>query len=438
MKIPRRPPTARDLFLTVRGDRLVSILGLVNSPLVEGKYLHWEKLRYRTPPSDLSHDEWWLGLKSRRSGQSIPLVDKAGRPFSYHSAGPLQRRLHEIDLSCGGSLAVPEPVLNESTRNSYLVRSLIEEAFTSSQLEGAASTREIAKELVRKERLPRNPRERMILNNYRAMQQIIELKNEPLSRTLILDIHRVITEESLDDPLGAGRLRKDHERIVVGDASGEVFHEPPPAAELEGRLEAMCAFANATTDDSFVHPALRSMILHFWLAHDHPFIDGNGRTARALFYWSMLKHGYWLFEFVSISQTILKAPVQYGMAFLETETDENDLTYFLLYHADVVGRAVQELHDYINRRSDEFRTLEASLRGMATLNPRQKELIRHALRHPGQVYTVESHRVSHNVTRQTSSNDLQDLESKGLLERVKGARAHRFLASRDLEKRLKK
>ena len=60
----------------------------------------------------------------------------------------------------------------------------------------------------------------------------------------------------------------------------------------------------------FIHPMIRSIILHFWLAYDHPFVDGNGRTARALFYWSMLRHGYWLFEFISISQIILKGPDQ--------------------------------------------------------------------------------------------------------------------------------
>jgi Fic family protein len=63
-----------------------------------------------------------------------------------------------------------------------------------------------------------------------------------------------------------------------------VFHTPPPAAELPARLEAMCDFANSKTPDTFIHPVVRGIFLHFWLAYDHPFVDGNGRTARALFY----------------------------------------------------------------------------------------------------------------------------------------------------------
>jgi len=57
-------------------------------------------------------------------------------------------------------------------------------------------------------------------------------------------------------------------------------------------MEAMCAFVNGRDTEPFIHPAIRAMILHFWLAYDHPFVDGNGRTARALFYWAMLRPGH--------------------------------------------------------------------------------------------------------------------------------------------------
>ena len=76
----------------------------------------------------------------------------------------------------------------------------------------------------------------------------------------------------------------------------EILHEPPSADQLPKRVETMCAFANEQLKSGFIHPVIRSILLHFWLAYDHPFVDGNGRTARALFYWSMLRHKYWLFE----------------------------------------------------------------------------------------------------------------------------------------------
>ena len=438
MKVTAKPPNFQTLWALVAADanRLISIVQAVEGPLVSGKYLHWDKLRYYEPPGDLSHEEWWVGIKLRRQGQKISLLDKASDPFTFNLVDPIPEYLHEIDFLTGGVIRMPEQVTNPDTRNSYMVRSLVEEAFTSSQLEGAASTRKIAKELVRQGRMPRDRGERMILNNYRAMQRIIDVKNEPLSKELVFEIHRMVTDNALDDPSAAGRFRRDDEYRIVGDDEGGVFHEPPIAGELERRMLAMCDFANGSPEAQFIHPAVRSMILHFWLAYDHPFIDGNGRTARALFYWSMLRHEYWMFEFISISHAILKSSVSYGRAFLHSETDGNDLTYFLLYHAAVVRKAISDLNSYIERRSRELKSLESELRGMLTLNYRQRELIGHAIRHPGRSYTVESHRASHNVSRQTSNNDLLDLVQRGLLKRVRTGREHSFVADAELEQKL--
>ena len=90
-------------------------------------------------------------------------------------------------------------------------------------------------------------------------------------------------------------------------AAPAVFHVPPPAEGLPKMLEALCPFANGETHKVFTHPVQRTITLHFWLAYDHPFSDGNGRTARALFYWAMLHKDYWLFEFISISSVIHKS-----------------------------------------------------------------------------------------------------------------------------------
>jgi len=240
-----------------------------------------------------------------------------------------------------------------------------------------------------------------------------------------------------DDPAAAGRLRRPEEIRVVGDDFGAVFHEPPPAAELESRLQAMCDFANAKTPAYFLHPAIRAIILHFWLAYDHPFVDGNGRTARALFYWAMLHEGYWLFEFISISNILRKAPVQYGLSFLHSETDDNDLTYFIVAQTNVIRRAIDELHSYIDHKTTEVRQVEAQLRALNLFNHRQANLIRHALKHPYQEYTIAGHGKSHNVVYQTARTDLLDLNTRRVLEQKRRGKKMVFSAPRDLTERLK-
>jgi Fic family protein len=290
--------------------------------------------------------------------------------------------------------------------------------------------------MIRTGRTPDDRSEQMILNNFRTMQQVGRLKEEPLTKQIILDLHRIATEKTLADEFGAGRFRGTNESVVVADMYNEVFHTPLPAEQLEERMAAMCDFANGKTPGEFIHPVLRSIILHFWLAYDHPFVDGNGRVARALFYWSMLRHGFWLFEFVSISQIILKAPIKYARAFLYTETDDNDLTYFILHQLDVIGRAIQELHEYIERKTAKLHAAESRLHGLMGLNHRERELISHALRHPHQQYTIRSHQMSHNVVYQTARTDLLDLESRGLLSSRKIGKTWHFTPVPDLEDRL--
>ena len=381
-----------------------------------------------------------MALKVSRATalRPISLTDKAGRPFGFATPEIVMEELHRIDMGAGGLMGLPEAVTNAQTRDRYVVNSLMEEAITSSQLEGAATTREVAREMIRSGRLPRDVSEQMILNNYRTMQHIRQLTQSELSPELVFEIHRLITEDTLDDATAAGRVRRDDERVVVGDEYGETFHDPPPAAELDARMVAMCAFANGKTPDYFVHPAVRAIILHFWLAYDHPFVDGNGRTARALFYWSMLRNGYGIFEFITISNILRKAPVKYGRSFLYTETDDNDLTYFLVAQTKVIREAIIELRAYIDRKTTEVHALELSLRALEFFNHRQRDLIRHALKNPGHKYTIATQKTSHGVAYQSARTDLLDLLAKGLLKKRMQGRTMVFVAPADLSERLKK
>ena len=440
MKMPKKPPDLGIIWEQIKDDRelIPKIFGEKFSLSVIGKYLHWDKLIYYPPPKGLTHEQWWFALKIQRRNlfKQVPLNDKNREPFKYLEVDPIPEMLHKIDQGAGGFIQMPKQIINPDTKDQHYISSLIQEAITSSQLEGAATTRRVAKEMIKTGRSPRDKSERMILNNFRTMQRIGRIKDKPLSKELIFDIHQLVTEKTLDEPSAAGRFRKANEKRVVGDMYNEVFHDPPPVNQLEKRMAAMCDFANGKTPKYFIHPVIRAIILHFWLAYDHPFVDGNGRTARALFYWSMLRHNFWLFKFISISQIIRKAPVKYGRAFLHTETDDNDLTYFILYHLDVIRRAIKELHKYIKRKTEKLQAIERQLHGVAVLNHRQRALISHALRHPHQRYTIKSHQTSHNVVYQTSRLDLLDLEYRRLLKSDKIGRTWYFTPVNELEEKL--
>ncbi len=441
MRKPKSPPKLEDIWQQIKAnpEEAAKFVDMISNSIVE-KYLHWDKLRYHTPPKGFSNEQWWWAIKKQRQSlfKQSPLKDKHQKPFQYLTNDFITETLHQIDRSVTTFNQMPENIKNTETKNRYYVNSLIQEAFTSSQLEGATTTRLVAKEMIRTGRPPCDKSEQMILNNFAAMKRINSLKDEPLSRELVFDIHQLVTEKTLDDSSAAGRFRTANENIHIIDMYNEVFHDPPPAKELEKRMEAMCDFANGKTPDYFIHPVIRAIILHFWLAYDHPFVDGNGRTARALFYWLMLRQRYWIFEFVSISQIIVKAPVKYARTFLYSETDDNDLTYFIIYHLEIIRQAITTLHEYIERKTKKLREMENQLRGIAVLNHRQHALISHALRHPHQRYTFKSHQISHNVVYQTARTDLLDLEKRGLLISQKIGKTWYFTPVSELEEKLLK
>ncbi len=440
MKIPLTPPPLSQLVSQIK-----NLPQALDDPsaLVRGRYLHWDEIRHRAPPAGLTHEAWWTGLKIARQGmrKPLPFYDKNKQPMQFATPDPVLRMLHHIDQRASGSVGMETPIVSGEDRNRYLVNSLIEEAITSSQLEGAATTRKEAQTMLRSGRRPRDRSERMILNNYRAMEAIRELREQALTPELVAELHRVVSAGTLDDPGAAGRLRKPRERIRVVAADRTVLHTPPPPASLPRRLQRLCEFANEQADGGvFVHPVIRAILLHFMLGYDHPFVDGNGRTARALFYWSMARSGYWLMEYVSISRLLRRAQAKYNRAYLHTETDDNDTTYFIIHQLSVIERAIEALHGYLARKGAEQRSAEQLLRSAprlsSRLNHRQVAVLSHALKHSGYGYTVQSHQHSHRITSQTARTDLQRLAELNLLEQVKRGRAFMFYVPNDLRARI--
>jgi Fic family protein len=372
----------------------------------------------------------------------LPWGDKDGIPFRYGLPDLVLRRLRRVDQRASGEVAMDEVVTSERQAGQrFLVNSLMEEAIRSSQLEGATTSRRVAKEMLRTGREPRDRGERMIANNYRALQYVREEMGDRLDLDALLELHRIVTEGTLEDPSAAGRLqRPDEPRVAVFDRDEDVqpIHIPPPAEELPTRMEQLCDFANESDEDNrFIHPVVRAILLHFWLGYDHPFEDGNGRTARILFSWLMQRRGYWLIEYLPISPVIREAPAKYARAFVESETDEGDLTYFLIHQLEAIEKALDRHDVYIKRKIAEVRDVERSLQNAEGLNHRQLALLTDAVRNPDGVYTFGSHATSHRVTHETARSDLSDLDKRGLLRRRSKGRGYIFEPVPDLAERLK-
>ncbi|NQV05364.1 Fic family protein [bacterium] len=438
-RVPLRAPTleqAFDIFSVMPASELARLFQTAEAE-PGGKYRHWHTFRNLTMPDGFSAEQMWAGVKFQREPLSRPLgdlVDLEETPFKYARSDGLLERLHNLDQLIAGHVGVATDPWPTEQRERYIVRNFIEEAIASSQLEGASTTRIEAKEMIRHNREPTDRAERMILNNYRAILRIAETKEEPITPELILELHSILTDGTLDNPDAVGRFQTpDDGRIVVGGSQSlEPEYRPPPAEAIPALIDSLCQFANEEAGPPWIHPLVRAVALHFMLGWIHPFEDGNGRVARALFYWAAMKADYWILEYLSISKILLRAPGQYAMSFLETETDQNDVTYFILYQLDAIQRAVNQLFEYARRQADRTRQIRGALKDL-DLNHRQEALLGHALIHPDAQYTFYSHAAAHRVVRLTARSDILELEGIGLLVRSgKVGRADAFIPSAEI------
>ncbi|MCK5580907.1 MAG: Fic family protein [Candidatus Omnitrophica bacterium] len=405
-------------------------------------YCPWDKFsNLSLPKTDYSHEILWVYMKMfmRSSAKQVKhVVDIEGKPFAFSLTDAILKNLHFIDMHLSDNLVFKHTSVDEDQKEEWLkkrvISSLIDEAITSSQIEGAATTRKQAKAMIKSGKKPKTHDEKMILNNYRAIRLITEdLKNEALSVDLIKKIHSVLANGLLEDPDEIGEFRhddKEEDKVKVWDDDTILFI-PPNYKEIEQRITDLCAFAN--DDQEFYHPVIKAIILHFMIGYIHPFVDGNGRTARGLFYWYLVRNGYRLFEYVSISEVIKKSIGQYKRAYLYTEKDGGDLTYFIYYHLGVILKCVETLEQYIQKKIIEHDTLKKRIRQQEGISLRQIDLLNHAIRHKDAVYTIKGHLNSNKISWATARSDLLNLVKKDFLTQHKSGKELYFLVSDQIE-----
>ena len=406
MHLPRNPPDIDSILSD--GQKSKDVL----SEEIKGyakdfnrKYLHWSEVRFReTGPFD--PDTVWTRMKLVRMDSSVTLVFGETH-YHYCITDSMMRTLHEFDMRASGGL-FPETV-DPHRKVYYSVSSLMEESIASSQIEGAVTTSKRAKEMLRKNIPPKDKSEMMILNNYNAMRFIKEHLEEPLTPDLIKEIHRIVTDRTLDEQY-RGMFRDNDDVVVQNSLSGEVYHQPIPRVQIESAIMELCSFIN--DESEFLHPVIKGIILHYVIAFIHPFEDGNGRVARTLFYWYELKSGYWLMEYLSLSRYIREHKGKYEDSYIFGESDDNDMTYFILYNLKALMDSVDRFEDYLKRKMDEERTMKVRLSDYG-LNDRQVRIVTGLIN--GDTITVRSIENQYKVSLNTARSDIKTLIGLNLL-----------------------
>ena len=420
MKKPEKPIDTKEIlkkhhseiFKLMTDKRVIEFVIKCNK-----QYLHWDQIRYKKTPNNIPPEYIWVILKLLRHSQYASF---SYGPWIFHYAllDDFQKKLHILDMGTAGRLGSDiESIGNDRER--YIISSLMEEAIASSQLEGAATTRPVAKKMLRLKKKPSNFSEQMIVNGYQTLQKIIKMKEKTITPEIILELHKSITKDTLKNKKYEGMFR-DNNEVVVGDPLEleNVYYIPPDYKQIITLIKEFCTFAN-DDDHEFIHPIIKGIILHFLIAYIHPFEDGNGRTARTLFYWYVLSRGYWLFEFMAISRILLRSRAKYGLSYLYTETDENDLTYFIEYNLDSIEEAVEDMNKYISQKQKEQSEALKLIRSLKNINLRQAEILKDFIKDSEKMFVVNEIMTKYGIAYDTARTDLLHLTQLEYLEKIK-------------------
>lgn len=412
MSIVEQPPKIgeKELFEAMINPPTGEVASLVNK--INENYGYWDSVKYKECPKWCSPQKLWAYVKASRIKNMAYVWQKYGITLSV--TNEMQRMCHELDMNFGGFWGANDVIPNDN-KERYLVSSLMEEAIFSSQMEGAATTRRVAKDMLRKKITPKDKSQQMIANNYQTIQFVIQHKDTPLTPDLLLHVHELMTEHTLANPNNAGMFRNSDDVVVENGITHEIVHEPPSYKEIPGFIEDLCNFFNDERPKVFIHPIIRGIIIHFMVAYVHPFVDGNGRTARALFYWYMLKQKYWLTEYLSISRVIAKSKNSYEKSFLYTEADGKDIGYFVAYNLRVLSLSFRQLQEYLRRKQDEKKAANTFLR-LGGINSRQAQIINMFVENPKEVVTVKDLQNKFYVSATTAKSDIMGLVERGLVD----------------------
>ena len=402
---------------------------------INTEYLYWDKVKYLAPKG-VRPEDLWAAVKIIRNS-NMKRVQLKDLTFCFMITEQMQKTLHEFDMNLGGNLGTLN-IVPEKDHTFYLVSSIMEEAIASSQMEGATTTRKVAKDMLRKGRKPSNKSQQMIFNNYQTIDYIINNKEKDFTLENLLEVHKRISSQTMNDVEDEGAFRKSDDICVMNEITGEIAHIPPSHRELNSLLKNMCDFANNETQEGFIHPIIKSIILHFMLAYIHPFSDGNGRTARSLVYWYLIKQGYWLMQYLSISRIIYKSKPAYEKSFLYTESDDLDLTYFIQYNLKAMNDAFKELKMYLQRKINDAESMHI-LYNIKDVNERQAKILKILKDLPMSIFTATEISTRFGVDIKTARKDLQCLVDLGFMEtrKMAGSKSIGYIRCKDFEERIK-
>ncbi len=258
--------------------------------------------------------------------------------------------------------------------------------------------------------------------NYRNVLKFIEGYDKPqITEEAIKHIHELTTHRLLADEL-VGEYRKT-QVVVKNSATGEITFRPPPAVEVPFLLISFLEWLNQTTGDD-VHTALKAGITHYEVVRVHPFLDGNGRVARATATLVLFKEGYDIKRFFALEEYYDREPMVYYEALQSVGKADGNLNVWLEYFIEGLAIELTRIKEKVKGLSTDLK-IKKSLGGQQiSLSERQIKIIEY-IQESGFLQNKAFFELFPMVSEDTVLRELKDLLKKGIVIKegtTKGAR----------------
>ncbi len=299
-------------------------------------------------------------------------------------------------------------------------------------LEGNDLTLEQAQKVIKGEQVIARDRDVLEVINYRNVLKYIEkIGKEKLPDTVftytenILKKMHALTEEKILDKTACGVYRKA--KVVIKDsATGEVVFSPIPAMEIPFQIADFFYWLNSPYGRQ-VHPVLRAGIAHFELARIHPFVDGNGRVARAFATLVLFLENYDIKKFFSLEEHFDKDPLSYYQA-LSSVSFHDNLTTWLEYFTQALAIELSQVKEKVQRLSLDL-SFKDKLGRQIALTERQIKLMEYLKVHQ-KLLMSEAKKILPNVSEDTILRDFKDLMQKNIVRKMGKTKASTYVLSR--------
>lgn len=244
---------------------------------------------------------------------NLNLYSADGCQLHYNQTDKITTLIHKINN------------LNIATDGDILFDTMCEmEALYSSEVEGYFTTKKDLNNFINGNKEPKTRGERAVVANYVALNYGISEMRNLYSKEFILKLNTLITDTLV--------LDYRYEDVEIASKHGKVVHRGLDYMDLDKYMCDLLKFM----ETSELEPLVVSCVIHFYFVYVHPFIDGNGRTSRALSYLYLISKGRDKYKLFSISYMLPNKRGQYYRELLKVESNGYDLTSFIEFILETI------------------------------------------------------------------------------------------------------